>query len=123
MANPSPHRRWLYAAGATAIAAAVAAAIAAAVIHFPRRSGSGQKSELVSACRTAVTAKLPVPDTAQWPGDEVVSSIDFDWTVAGSVNSRNRYGALARDRWTCHATRLAVGWGAVTAVVDGQRGD
>lgn len=60
--------------------------------------------EVLDACRDAVTAQLRAPSTADFPDDERYGTSGDRYTVRGSVDAQNAFGAQIRTAWVCTAT-------------------
>lgn len=54
------------------------------------------------ACEAWVRDELKSPSTAQFT-DGTATGTDGDWTITGSVDSENSFGATLRSAWTCTA--------------------
>lgn len=58
-----------------------------------------------SACRDAVKGKLKAPATAKFSGETTTGSGQSGtYSVAGSVDSENSFGALIRSSFSCEVT-------------------
>lgn len=55
------------------------------------------------ACREWVKERLKAPSTADFPRDESVTASGGVYTVSGSVDSQNSFGATVRSSFTCRA--------------------
>ena len=58
-----------------------------------------QKYGAESACKDWVKDQLKAPSTADF--NDVTASGSGPWTVVGSVDAENSFGAKLRNRWTC----------------------
>lgn len=56
----------------------------------------------IDTCHEAVTNQLKAPATAKFTNDEAKLA-EGGWTVTGSVDSENSFGALIRSSYTCTA--------------------
>jgi hypothetical protein len=63
----------------------------------------GSASAAESACRSAVTDELRSPGTAKFSNEQATSEGD-SWTVVGTVDSENGFGALLRSDYGCNLT-------------------
>lgn len=52
-------------------------------------------------CRTLVEEQLKAPSTADYPFAGSAQRSGDDWTVSGSVDSQNSFGAKVRSSYTC----------------------
>ncbi len=98
--GPRP-RTW----GRFGTAITVALIIAAVWSWTHREAPTDPSSQVVVACREWVREKLRAPGTADFAGELAVQDAVGRWTVTGSVDSENAFGALLRSTWTCTATR------------------
>jgi hypothetical protein len=62
-------------------------------------SSAGDEYGAADACRTWVKDQLKAPSTANFE-DESVSGTG-PWTIIGTVDAENSFGANLRQRWTC----------------------
>lgn len=113
-------RPMLWAAGALALVAAVAF-----LGWRGGRSEPGKPDDAADAKRACteqfVPAKLKAPATAKFSSMEIADvdeSIVTTYTVTGSVDAQNGFGALVRSRWTCIVHRNGDRWELDTATVD-----
>lgn len=67
----------------------------------PATLGDGAHAKV--ACRGMVQDKLKAPSTANFSG-EGASGSGNSWTVTGSVDSQNSFGAQIRSSYTCSLT-------------------
>lgn len=56
-----------------------------------------------SICHTFVERQLKAPSSAEFSGDRVTHS-GSTWTVKGSVDAQNSFGAMLRKSYTCVVT-------------------
>lgn len=56
-----------------------------------------------SICKAHVESRLKAPATAQYSGESLRVYPGSMWTVLGTVDSQNAYGALVRGGYTCFA--------------------
>lgn len=61
-------------------------------------------TEIIDACRGAVTSQLRAPSTADFPGDEEFVKNEAKYTMRGSVDAENGFGAQIRTEWVCDTT-------------------
>jgi len=79
-------------------------------------SGGADADGATQACHGWVTDELKAPSTADFTGDDV--SGNGPWTISGSVDAENSFGAKIRSSWTCEV-RLESGYYKGNASVDG----
>jgi len=58
------------------------------------------KYEVQAVCEEWVKKQLKAPGTAKF-SDHATSGGPISWTVTGSVDAENSFGALLRSSWTC----------------------
>lgn len=63
-------------------------------------------AEATRACQEQfIPAQLKAPATAQFSGATITkvtpSAVGDVYTISGSVDAQNSFGALIRSRWTC----------------------
>lgn len=63
---------------------------------------SGLSSDAKDVCENSVKDKLKAPATAEF-SDEQAALEGSTWTVTGSVDSENSFGALIRSTYSCEA--------------------
>lgn len=64
--------------------------------------GTSQQAE--SACEDNISQQLKTPSTADYVDVESTSTGSNAWSVTGSVDSENSFGARVRTDWTCAVT-------------------
>lgn len=72
-------------------------------------SGDGDRASARSVCYDFVRDRLKAPATAQFSETEIESSGN-QWTVSGSVDAQNSFGALIRNNYTCVTTVQSGQW-------------
>lgn len=70
--------------------------------------------EAIAGCESLVEEQLRSPASAEF--DSTVTSDDGEWTVTGSVDADNAFGASVRTDYTCTVT--FPGDGQVRTVID-----
>lgn len=60
---------------------------------------TGYEAEM--QCERWVKEKLKAPATAKFSNGNYTSNGGSSWTVTGSVDAENSFGALVRSDWTC----------------------
>lgn len=102
-----------------AIIAFAALAVLGALVGSSKSSGSGSSgggggggSSSFAAeyeCNDFVRDRLKSPSTAHFPSD-TSSHVGDTWTVSGSVDSENGFGAALRSTFTCTMTNSGDNW-------------
>lgn len=69
----------------------------------PDEPDYGDEYGAVDVCHQAVKDLLKAPSTAKFSDDVAVPS-GTGWTVTGSVDSQNSFGAMIRGAYSCDAT-------------------
>jgi hypothetical protein len=62
-----------------------------------------------NACKTFVKDKLRAPSTAKF-ADHSVTHTGSEYTVTGSVDAQNGFGAQIRSTYTCTVTDTGESW-------------
>lgn len=65
-------------------------------------TGPSQQEQVEEACALAVEGRLKAPATAEY-GPVQSEQLNRVWTVAGTVDSENGFGALIRNTYECTA--------------------
>lgn len=68
----------------------------------PRADEKYPADEARYACQAWVKDGLKAPATAKFSGNGATGS-DGNWTITGTVDAENSFGALIRTTWTCNA--------------------
>lgn len=88
----------------------IAPALISAALLLPACGDDAEVTETVKKgwikdnCRDVVKDRLRAPGTAKFSGESVSASGVHDYTVTGSVDSENGFGALLRSTYVCSAT-------------------
>lgn len=78
---------------------------------------NGTSIDAIDVCHQQVTDQLKAPATAQFQPSESATNVGARWTVSGSVDAQNGFGALIRSDYVCIATYDGTGGWNVTATV------
>lgn len=102
------HRVSLAAAAFAAIALLSGCTPAAPSAPFPARSVPSYSDQAIGFCQDLVEGRLKAPATAQFhatasPAD-AANPESGPWTITGTVDSENSFGALLRMNWVCEST-------------------
>lgn len=98
-AHSRPRRRWIW---ITAAVVVLAAAAGTAYALWP-----SDADEAADRCRAEITSRLKAPSTAEYSGEQVSEEKgDFGtyYTVTGSVDAQNGFGAQIRSSYSCRLT-------------------
>jgi hypothetical protein len=81
--------------------------------------GAGGEVGAYKACTRAVGTQLKAPATADFSGfSDSVTTVDGDlYSVSGSVDSENSFGAMIRSIWTCQVRDTGDNWDLITIKV------
>jgi hypothetical protein len=103
--------RWLPLAAAALALSACGAAVPAIPAPSPSaNSAPNLSADAIHYCRdTVVTGKLRSPATAKY-SNEAVSEMAGIYTVTGSVDAQNGFGALIRGTFICQLRPGGGGW-------------
>lgn len=101
-AQPRPRSRLPWILGGAAVAV-VAALVAAILVVGGDDSASPQGIAKTACVDEYVPAKLKAPATAKFSDIAVdqEGSLSY-YTVTGSVDAQNSFGALVRSKWSCY---------------------
>lgn len=67
-----------------------------------------QRIDAERYCKAEVSARLKSPSSAEWSGTQVTGIGPF--TIEGSVDSENSFGAMLRSSFVCEVTLVADSW-------------
>ena len=62
------------------------------------------------ACKRAVESHLKAPATADFTVVSATKESSREWTVTGTVDAENSFGAKIRNNWICTATKSGESW-------------
>jgi hypothetical protein len=98
--TPAPKRRkrpdWVPLVVITVIGAAIIAVVAAGALGDP-----DPEDAVKDACQSSVESRLKAPSSADFGGQIATDDGGGSWTVEGSVDAQNSFGAMMRTDYTC----------------------
>ena len=108
-ASKAPSKGAQIAAGIVALVVAAFCLGGIAYYAFGGHRGStpaltDRSLEAKSMCETFVKKQLKAPATAKFSEESAAKVSDAEYTVAGSVDSQNSFGALLRSTFACDLT-------------------
>lgn len=82
---------------------ALIAVIIYGLVHACGGGLSTSKYGAQDRCETYIKTLLQAPSTAKFSGETATDNGDGTWSVTGSVDSENGFGAKLRSTWSCTA--------------------
>lgn len=73
-------------------------------------SSSENRYYAEQACKRSVERQLKAPSTADFSISSVDEKSSNEWSVSGTVDAENSFGAKIRNSWTCIATKSGDSW-------------
>ncbi len=95
-------KRWPWIVGAV-VGVTILASVISSGGDDKADAGSGRSSDAKYVCEKSVKDQLKAPATAKFTGATATLGAGDRWTVTGSVDSQNSFGALVRTAYTCSA--------------------
>lgn len=78
----------------------------------------GGESRAKDACEESVANRLRAPSSAEFVRSIATEGEDGVWTVSGTVDAQNGFGAMIRSFYTCKVENEELGWYAYSVEIE-----
>lgn len=100
---------WLWKLGSIPVVFGVVIGVFALLPDPGASSDPPDEQDAYVACKDFVSGRLKAPSTAEFGDEFRFKGESPRWTVYGTVDAENSFGATLRMNWTC-VVRLDGGW-------------